>query len=457
MSTFDVIDNAPVSRFHRKLLLACCGGPFLDGYILSLVGVAMTGFAADVPTTPTQLGLVGAASLIGMFFGATVFGALTDKIGREKMYALDLTVIVLACALSALVGAVWQLVALRFVIGLAIGADYPIATSLLTEFTPRKRRGFMIGLSGLSWSLGAMTAFLVGFLLVTATGGHPWRVMFASGAVLGLIVVLIRRGIPESPRWLASKGRSEEAQAVLVQVYGQDATRHGDLVAPERKRSLREDLPKLVRNGYWKPTVMCGALYLAQVSPLYALYTFGGIILSAAGVKGANSSTVGELLISTLFALGAIPALKLVESWGRRPMTLVPFALMTAALGGLAAWVGPPSWFVITAFLVYAFMSGGPSILEWIYPNELFPTEIRATAVGLAVGLSRIGAAIGTYLLPIGIASIGINATLLVAAIVTLLGFVVCFVLAPETKGMSLSATAALSSNRTSIGGLVER
>ncbi len=103
MKSFDVMDEAPTSRFHRKLLIACCGGPFLDGFVLSIIGVALVGIKADLMPSSAEVGLIGAASLIGIFFGATLFGALTDRIGREKMYALDLTVLVIGCALSAFV------------------------------------------------------------------------------------------------------------------------------------------------------------------------------------------------------------------------------------------------------------------------------------------------------------------------------------------------------------------
>ncbi|MCP3427188.1 MFS transporter [Rothia sp. AR01] len=451
MSNFSVIDDAPKSSFHRRLLIACCGGPFLDGYIISLIGVAMTGFLGEIPAGPTELGLIGASGLIGIFFGATFFGALTDKIGREKMYALDLTVLVVACALSAFVGAPWQLIALRFIIGLAIGADYPIATSLLTEFTPKKSRGFMIGLSGLAWSLGAMTAFLVGFLLINITGEHPWRIMLASGAVLGVVVVLMRRGIPESPRWLADKGRLDEARKVLTEIYGAEAANQVQL-EPARpaqtQRSMLRDLALLVKGGYWKRTLMCGMLYFAQITPQYALYTFGAVILSAAGLPESSTETLGELLIAALFAIGILPALKLVESVGRRPMTVIPFVLMSVSLGALALWVGAPPWFIVLGFFFYAFVSGGPSILQWIYPNELFPTEIRATAVGVAVGFSRIGAATGTYLVPVGIATIGINGTLGVFAIVTVVALVICYAWAPETRGRSLAETSSITTNQ---------
>jgi MFS transporter, putative metabolite transport protein len=445
MATHDVIDDAPTSTFHRRLLIACCGGPFLDGYILSLVGVAIVGFNADIPSSSVAQGLIGAASLIGMFFGAIGFGALTDRIGREKMYALDLTVLVVACGMSAFVTAAWQLILLRFIIGLAVGADYPIATSLLTEFTPRKKRGFMIGVSGLAWSVGAMFAFLLSFIVVHVSGGYGlWRVMLFSGAIVGILVVLLRRGIPESPRWLASRGRAEEADRVMKLVYGPDATLPTDVEVEVERTSFLTDLGTIVRGGYLKRIVMCGVLYLAQITPQYALYTFGGIILAAAGLEGTNASTLGELLIATLFAVGIIPALRLIETWGRRPMTVWPFALMALPLMGLGIWENAPSWFVIGAFAFYAFVSGGPSVLQWIYPNELFPTKIRATAVGLSVGISRIGAASGTYLLPISIHAIGLGSTLWIAAGMTLVALVVCIAWSPETKGRTLAETSAL-------------
>lgn len=450
-ASFDVIDDAPVTRFHRKLLIACCGGPFLDGYILTLIGVAMIGIKSEMPATSTQLGMLGAASLIGIFFGATLFGALTDKIGREKMYLLNLVIIASACGVTAVVAELWQLILLRFIIGLAIGADYPIATSLLAEFTPKKRRGFMIGASSLAWSLGAMAAFLFGYVVVSITGEHPWRLMLASGAVLGVLILLMRRGIPESPRWLASKGRAEEAKAVIEQVYGHEAAQQVDFSDidndVQKKRRFRDDLSLLVANGYWKRTVMCGVLYLAAVTPLYAILTFGGVILAATGLQGGNLDLLGELLFAAIWAVSVLPALKWVETWGRRPMALVPFALMAAALTGLALWAGAPTWFVIGAFLFYALTSGGPQVLQWLYPNELFPTEIRATAVGIAVGVSRIGAATGTFLVPVGIEALGINIVMGFAAGLTILAFIVCYAWAPETTGRSLGEAASDSMN----------
>ncbi len=99
MNPIDVMDRPAKRGFHTKLLIACCGGPFLDGYVMSIIGVALLGVAEQLNPTTTESGLIGAASLIGIFFGASVFGFLTDRIGREKMYALDLVVLVVGCAL----------------------------------------------------------------------------------------------------------------------------------------------------------------------------------------------------------------------------------------------------------------------------------------------------------------------------------------------------------------------
>ena len=217
-----------------------------------------------------------------------------------------------------------------------------------------------------------------------------------------------------------------------------------DTSAVQPSSSLGSDFSTIVRGGYLKRLVMCSTLYLAQITPQYALFTFGGIILGAAGINDANASTLGELLFAALFALGVLPALRLIETWGRRPMTVWPFALMALPLIALGLWNHAPTWFVVAAFAFYAFVSGGPSVLEWIYPNELFPTKIRATAVGLAVGISRIGAATGTYLLPISIASIGLENTLWIGAGITVIALFVCIAWSPETKGRSLAETSSL-------------
>lgn len=448
MSSLDVMDRPARRGFHAKLLTACCGGPFLDGYVMSIIGVAMLGVADELHPSTAEAGLIGAASLIGIFFGATVFGFLTDRLGREKMYALDLVVLVVACALCVFVQAPWQLIVLRFVIGAAIGADYPIATSLLTEFTPSKRRGAMVGMSAVAWSAGAVFAYIVGAVFVGVSGGNDhWRLLLATSAVLGVIVIIMRRGIPESPRWLLQHGRVADAEAVVEKIYGTRIDLSTASVDdPAEGRSPRVDFRVFFRGQYLRRLIMCSALYLAVVTPLYALLTFLPSILSGFSISGEGPmGLVVETVIIGLIVAGSIPALFLVERWGRRPIAVVPLGLMVIPLAGLWLWADGPLWFIVAAFCVYTFISGGPSILVWIYPNELFPTEFRATAVGIATAVSRFGAATGTYLLPLSISSLGTGTTMLFGAILTAVAFVVCLLMSPETKGKTLEEVAGVS------------
>ncbi len=441
----DVIDAAPSSSFHKRLVVACCGGPFLDGYIISIVGVALAGVGTDFELTSSQSGMIGAAALVGIGLGALLFGVLTDRIGREKMYAIDLTVLVVGCLLSAFVADAWQLIVIRLILGLAIGADLPIATSLMTEFAPARRRGRMLGYAAAAWALGSATAYLIGWLMVEFSGGYDlWRWMLASGAAFAFLIVLLRRGVPESPRWLASKGRIEEAQAVVKQIYGVDVEAAAFASASSPDESLRglSGLGLLFSGRYLKRTIMCTVLYIANVTPKYAIFIFAPVLLASFNLAGGSLDVLGGFVITAISILGAIPALRFIETSGRRALALVPLCITVVPF--VALWLVPdgPAWFVITAFSVYALTIAGPGMLIWSYPNELFPTEIRATALGFMVAASRIGAVAGTYLLPVGLESIGVGNIMLIAALLTASAIIVCYFWAPETKGLTLDEAA---------------
>ncbi|QTX06016.1 MFS transporter [Agromyces archimandritae] len=446
MSSYDFMEHPAKKGFLTRLLIACCGGPFLDGYVMSIIGVALVGVSAELETSAVEMGLIGAASLVGIFIGSAIFGFLTDRYGREKMYAVDLLVLVVACAMSVFVTEAWQLVALRFLIGVAIGADYPIATSLLTEFTPSKKRGFMVGASAVAWSAGAVAAYMMGALVVGISGDNgQWRLLLGSTAVLGVIVILLRRGIPESPRWLARNGRVADAERVAKDIYGVDVSLAEADQSNEVGEPAKIDLKPLFRGQYLRRLIMCSVLYIAVVTPLYGLVTFLPALLEGFHIDGGGVSGMWvETVILAITVAGSLVAMSKVDSWGRRPLAVVPLLLMAVPLLGLWLWTESPIWFVLIAFCSYNFFSGGPSILVWIYPNELFPTQYRASAVGIGTAASRFGAATGTYLMPISLETFGAGTTMLFGAILTLVAFVVVYIMAPETRGRSLEQTGAI-------------
>lgn len=432
------VEDTPFTPFLMKLTVYSSGGPFLDGYILVIIGIALMQLGPALQLDTFWTGMIGAAALAGLFLGGAVFGYVTDLVGRKLMYTIDLIAIIIFSILQMFVTTPLELFFLRLSIGIAVGADYPIATALLAEFAPRKYRGVLLGGLIIMWYLGACTANLVGFAFANTPGG--WRWMLGSAALPALILVIGRWGTPESARWLVSKGRIDEASSVLKQVYGPDF----DIENLGEVSSEQTRYSKLLEPEYLRRIIFVGGYWMAQVVPCFAIYTFGPAILGAFGLEKGNLTILGDGLISVFFLLGCIPALFLINSMGRRPMLNWSFVFMTLAMFILGFFPNAPTMIIISAFALYAFFSGPPSVLDWVYPNELFPTEIRASAVGLCTAISRIGAALGTFLLPFSLKTYGIGPTMLICAVITLIGLILSIFMAPETKGMTLAQSSSV-------------
>lgn len=431
----NVIDESPLTPFLKRLCLYCSGGPFLDGYILVIIGPALVQLAPHLHLDAYWSGMIGAASLAGLFAGGLLFGYLTDLIGRKVMYTLDLIVLCVGSILQVFITTPLELVILRFIIGIAVGADYPIATSLLAEFAPAKQRGWMLGSLMVWWYVGATVADIVGYLFIDMPGGWQW--MLGVAALPAVLLVIGRWGTPESPRWLLSKNRVDEARAVVKQVYGAEADIEAvnQTVEPTR-------LGKLFEPAYLKRVILVGGYWMCQIVPGYAIYTFGPTILEMFGLGEGKDAMLANIAITMFFFIGLFPALKWVNSWGRRPLIISNFVFMTIGMLILALFPHASSWVIMAGFAIYALANGGPNILQWTYPNELFPTEVRASAVGLGTSISRIGACVGTYLLPNWLQAYGLATTMFIMTGVTAVGLVICIALAPETKGLTLAQAA---------------
>lgn len=436
MNRQSLIDDGPLTAFHKRLTLFSAGGPFLDGFALTIIGIALVTMKPALDLGSADIGLIGAAALIGIFVGGIVFGYVTDRVGRKLMYVADLLVLVVVSIVSAFATEVWQLVALRFLLGVAIGADYPIASSLLAEFIPSRYRGRLLGSLFVVWAGGAAAAAAVGWLL-SSIGPDAWRWMLASPAVFGVITLLLRAGTPESPRWLISKGRVAEAQAVCQRVWGPnaDVSQIPDEAAPTQFSSIFTGV-------YLRRVVFVGVFFTAHVIPLFAVYTFGPDIIAEIGI-GAHNLYLAELIISALFLVGGIPGLLLVDRIGRKPLLVWTFAIMSAAFLFMATNPTAPAALLFAALALYAITSGSCNFLEIVYPNELFPTAVRATATGTVVAISRIGSALSTFVLPLILTGGGLPGVMWLLAGVNIAGLVATVLLGEETRGRALSETSA--------------
>jgi MFS transporter, putative metabolite transport protein len=430
-----LIDDAQMNRFLKKIVFFSSGGSFLDGYVLSIIGVALVQLTPVLALTDLEVAATGAAALAGIFFGSLAGGRLTDALGRRTMFILDVTAIGLASLATCLVGAAWQLIVLRLLLGFFIGADYPIATSLIAEFTPRRERAIGMGVVSGAWYLGATAAAFVGFGLYDVADG--WRWMLGSALIPCIVLLVGRHDIPESPRWLAQCGQTDKAHEVMLAVFGGE-------VELDKEEPTRAGFASVFRQGYLSRVIYLGVLILCQVVPMYAMYTFGPRIMAAFGLGEGSLSVLGEASVSLFFLIGTVPAMYWLNSWGRRPLLIGSLALMALGLLVPGLWPGANIVVIIAAFAVYAFFSGGPGILQWLYPNEMFPTQVRATAVGVAIAISRIGVVVSTYGLPLFLKAYGIGATMLAGAGLLILALLLSVFLAPETRGLTLGEASSL-------------
>lgn len=351
-------------------------------------------------------GLIGGATLFGILVGAPLFGHLTDRHGRRILMIGDLCAFVVFAVAQIFVTVPWELILLRFAIGVAIGADYPIATAIVAEFMPSKRRG--AALSGLEaiWFLGAAVAYLAGYPLLH-TGPESWKWILASPALFAALGLLLRATAPESPMWLAARNSGELQRVSFATMFD---------------------------SKFRSALAFVSAMWLLQVVPLFAIYTYAPVVLARMGLR--EESAAGSIAITAAFALGAFVAMPLIEWWGRRPVCILGFAVAVLAFGILPF---APGSVVSVAFLAYAVGMGAATVLELVYPAELFPTSIRASATGFAAAVSRVGAFFGTFLLPIALDRLGVTTVILGACGLSVFGLAISLLWAPETKGRLLA------------------
>lgn len=433
----------PVRHFLRKLTVATGGGMFIDGFVFATFAAAMAGRAHEaLHVTGVWDSLISSSVLFGTFFGGIIIGYITDKIGRKPMFTFDLILFSSCAFLLFFVQSAWEIFALGVVMGVAVGGDYAIGSPLLGEFSQKKDRGNYLGLLEISWNVGYVIAYIIGYTINSLWPGG-WRLILGASVIPALICLAVRHGLPESPRWLMSKGRTDEAEKIYrEELHVKDV---GDL----RDEEAQETNYKLLFSPeYIRRTAFVSLSWSAIVMPYFALTFFGPKILSSIGLKDA---LFGALLGTVVALIGATISWKYIDKVGRRPITIIPMFVCAVFLFLAAAYTQLPLVFGIVAYFGYLFSYGVMSITTGIYPSEVFPSSIRASGLGVASSTSRVAAAIGTFMLPIVDRGWGTSAVLIILGAVSLGGGVISYMWAPETNGQSLTETSHKSmTNRRS-------
>ena len=447
-----------MTSLHKKFWLLAALGVMLDGFDFFIISVAGPLVSHQYGLSSGMQGLVSAAAIIGAIVGAGLLGPLADKIGRRRIFMYDLWLFVIFSVACIFAWNVWVLIAFRFVLGIAIGLDYPIAASYLAEVLPSKVRG--------RWLVGAFSLQAVGIVLgamvgVVALEAFPhvdaWRGMLGFGVIPALLIIWFRRTVPESPRWLAQNGREAEAEEITERL-----THHPVRVTDaDRKRAEQpaEGLKALIQPQLFKPAMIRRTIFTAVPWFLMDIATYGvGIftptLLATILYKHANTtfisddiaSTKGTAALDIFLVVGFALAIYYVDRIGRVRLQLNGFAVMTGALCLLALSEQLPdggSGNIPLVFVGFAFfnlfMNAGPNATTYALPAEVFPLEMRAAGHGFAAASAKFGAAIGVLLFPILLKHVGATALLLGVAGCCALGFLVTYVFRIEPKGRSLN------------------
>ncbi|MEU1945162.1 MFS transporter [Streptomyces sp. NPDC020125] len=208
-----------MTSFHLRVTATTFGANFSDGYALGIIGAVLPVLSTTMHLSGVWQGLLGASALIGLFFGSIVLGRVADAVGRQKLYLYNFVLIAIASAAQFWAYDPMVLFLLRLVIGFGLGADYAVGPTLLSEFAPRRLRGILLGSLTVLWTVGYVLANILGtYIPITDSAAH-W--LLASGALPALLVLLLRIGIPESPSWLATRGRAAEAAQIRRKYLGQ--------------------------------------------------------------------------------------------------------------------------------------------------------------------------------------------------------------------------------------------
>ena len=431
------LDRVPLNSFHWKLLITSGLGWMFDAMDVLLIGFLVTPITKEFTLAPAQVGLVASAGFVGMFLGAAISGRLADRYGRRVVFQGTLVLFSVGAVLSALAPTFETLLLARIVAGLGLGGELPVVATLVSEFSPRAQRGRMIVLLESFWAYGTLAAGLVALFVLPQFG---WRGAFVVAALPALYVAYLRSALPESPRYLAQRGRTAEADAVVRRVEragGGALLTLGAAVAPAR--STRTSIAELWSPAYVRRTVMLWILWFGITFTYYGIFLYVPSLLAARGLSEVRSNEF--FFLSTIAQIpGYFSAAWLVERWGRKP-TLVTYLLGTAAAAYLFGNSGTGTDAFLYAALLSFFNLGAWAIV-YTYSPELYPTAIRATGAGIAAAVGRIGGIIGPFLTPVLVPTLGqsgVFALFMILLIVTALNV---WLLAEETKGRSLEEIA---------------
>jgi len=404
------LDRLPWSRFHWLVVIGLGTVWILDGLEVTIVGSVasrLTEKGSGIAISTAGIGIAAAFYVGGACLGALFFGQLTDRFGRKKLFLVTLALYIAATVATAFAWTAWYFYAMRFLTGAGIGGEYAAINSAIDELIPARVRGRIDLIINGSYWIGAMAGAAAAIVLLNESllaKDIGWRLSFALGAILGVAIMLVRRNVPESPRWLFIHGREEEAEQIVrnIEEDAQDSTGEaldepeGSIEVRQRERIPLREIAKQAFQVYPKRSVLCLALFIGQAF-IYNAVTFdlGTLFTKHFGVSSSFVPVYFILFAAGNF-LGPLLLGHFFDAWGRKPMislTYLGSAAILVVTGILIGGGSLTSWSLIALVMATFFLASAGASAAYLTASEIFPMEMRALAIAFffAIGTAAGG------------------------------------------------------------------
>jgi putative MFS transporter len=432
------LERLPMTSYQKRLFAVVATAWLADQVDVALLVFLIGDLKNYFDLTPVQVGYLASMTFLGQLTGNLLIGSTSDLFGRRIAFQSTMIIWGVASFLAAGAWNVASLMVFRFLIGVGVGGEAPVAQAVLSEIIPAKERAKYIAFMEGFWAVGFIISGTITYLVLPIAG---WRWVFVVVGLLSVVVLWVRRSLLESPRWLADHGRLHEADAVMCKMEaGVRAALGKPLPEPkpyltETMLQTRNPLGVLFSRFYLRANIMAFSVWFFALLGFYGLTSWLAVILGQQGFSVVKS--VGFITLITFGGIpGFIAAALMLERLGRKPTTAV-FLFMSAAMAYIYGHSVDLTTLFISGFVMQFFMFGMWSCL-YAYTPELYPTRARSTGAGMASACGRIGAITGPIVVGYIIGTVGDTGVFTLGAASFVLAALVVLFLGIETRGRTL-------------------
>lgn len=434
------LERLPLTSYQKGIFAIIATAWFFDSMDLGALTFVLGSIKQTFQLSTAEAGLLSSMSFFGMFLGAASAGVMADRFGRTRVFQVSMIFWGLGSLFCGLSTTATMLGASRLLLGFGMGMEFPVAQSMVSELMPADKRGRYIALLEGFWPIGFIASGLLIYFVLQIS---DWHTVFILQAIPAIFVLVIRRIVPESPRWLASHGQSDRAEQVMQEIESKVTTRlDGKQLPPATPHAIpaaaeSATIGTLFSGIYAKRTTMLWMLWFFALIGFYGLTTWLGALLQAKGFP-VTKSVFYTIMISLAGIPGFLFSAWLVESWGRKA------TLVLNLLGGATACyfygnAADQTQLIVAGLCMQFFLFGMWSAL-YAYTPELYPTAVRATGTGFASAIGRIGSLIGPYVIGVILPTTGQAGVFALGAGAFVIAALSVLVLGEETKGRTLES-----------------